>query len=76
MFTKRIWRVTLSPLVFVAFLSFFLVSFINMTLCSRERRNWYRIESSVFYLIKVLANLPTDALWGKLLMALITSLPH
>lgn len=41
---------------FVAFLSFFLVSLIKMTLNSRERSTWHRIESFMLYLLKVPAN--------------------
>lgn len=60
---------------FVTFLFFFLVSCIKTTLCSRQRSNWHRIESSRFYLINVLANLLANALWGNL-RALITSPPR
>ena len=56
---------TLSPLVlfcFFAFLSFFPVSLVKTTLCSREMSHGHRIESSVFcYLINVLTDLPADA---------------
>lgn len=54
--------IPLSFVLFFAFLSFFLISLVKTTLCSREMSHEHRLESSMFcYLINVLTDLPADA---------------